>query len=441
MSDQKKEFDLDPKQYEAFDLLTSKSLYVLLYGGARSGKTFAIVFFILVRAIKYPESRHLICRLHLADLKGAIINDTLFPLTKMWNELFYKVIRKSLNKQDWVLPLANGSQIWFTGLGNETQVEKALGREYATIYLNEGSQITYETFDKLRTRLAQNIQGLRRKILVDCNPPRKTHWIYKLFILHIDPIDGEPKKKHQYIWLQMLPKDNLHLPEGYIEDILEELSINGKKRFLYGEFGDEVYGALWTRQMIDDNRAKYTPKDFDKIVVGIDPAGSHKKNSNETGIVVVGKIPHLDSVSGKTHDHGYVIDDLSGKYSPDEWARKAIWAYDHYHARTLVVEINYGGDMVKANIRNLRKDIPIREVRAANGKIARAEPISALYEQGLIHHCGHFRDLESQLMSWTGEHNDSPDRLDALVWACYDLFINKLKIYIIRSTTGSGFSV
>ena len=119
------------------------------------------------------------------------------------------------------------------------------------------------------------------------------------------------------------------------------------------------------------------------------------------------------------------MDDVSGKYSPQEWAVKAIQAYYKYNADRIVAEVNQGGDMVEHTLRTIDKNVAYKAVRAARGKILRAEPIAALYEQGRIHHCGMFSNLEDQMCMYTHSSSESPDRLDALVWGFTDLFIGR----------------
>jgi len=420
-------FELTEKQIEAFKLLNSDALHVLLAGGARSGKTFVILFFILMRAIKYPGCRQLICRFYLADLKGSIINDSLFPLLKILNADFYKIVKKLINKQDWYIELPNGSQIWFSGLGNEEQVDKALGREYSLIFINEATQIEFNTCEKIKTRLSQNIVGLKLKLILDCNPTTISSWIYKLFIEHIDPIDSEKKTKDQYASMRLNPVDNSYLRSEYVENILMQLSFRQRQRFLDGIWVEEVQGALWKLAMINQHRATF-PEEVEKVVIGVDPGG-FADQGDETGIVVV----------ASNNGHGYIKADLSGKYTPADWAKCVVDAYYKFNASAVVVEVNQGGRLVEDNLRNQSRHISIVPVRAASGKIARAEPIAALYEEGLVHHCGHFRELEAEMMSWCGDKKKSPNRIDALVWACYHLFIKKLGIYII--STGKGFSV
>jgi len=178
------------------------------------------------------------------------------------------------------------------------------------------------------------------------------------------------------------------------------------------EILDDVPGAMWTRQMIEDTRRSDHP-DMQRIVIAIDPAITHTEESDETGIIVAGL---------GENDHGYTLEDCTVKASPDAWARAAVNAYHRHNADRIVYESNQGGDMVAHTIRMVDHNVPLTAVRATKGKHTRAEPVAALYEQGRIHHVGMFAELEDQLCTWVpGE--DSPDRLDALVWAFSNLMV------------------
>lgn len=183
---------------------------------------------------------------------------------------------------------------------------------------------------------------------------------------------------------------------------------------LFAEIIDSIEGALWNPELIDEARLPTdTEQELQQIVVAIDPAVTSNAQSDETGIVVVGK-DHKNEY--------YVLEDLSDRYSPDGWARKAINAYYEWGADRIVAEVNNGGDLVERLLRSIDVNIPYRAVRATRGKMLRAEPISALYEQRKVHHIGSFPELESQMCSYTGETNQSsPDRLDALVWGLSQL--------------------
>lgn len=182
---------------------------------------------------------------------------------------------------------------------------------------------------------------------------------------------------------------------------------------LYGEILEDVEGALWSYEWIEDNRDKFdvTIADMDRIVIGIDPAGTSSKKRDETGIIVV----------GKKGDHFYVFHDASGHYTPDGWARAAWKAFDDFDGDKIVAEKNYGGEMVLSTLTNVRKGGNVKLVHSRRGKMLRAEPIAALYEQGRVHHVGILEDVEVQLVSWVPDQGDSPDRIDALVHALTDL--------------------
>lgn len=180
------------------------------------------------------------------------------------------------------------------------------------------------------------------------------------------------------------------------------------------EILDDAPGALWKRAALDALRVVHPPA-FRRIVVAIDPAARSKTTSDETGLVVVGL-----GVNG----HGYVLEDLSGRYTPDGWASRAVRAYRDWKADRIVAEINQGGEMVEHTLRTVDGSVSYRGVHAARGKLTRAEPVAALYEQAKVHHVGSFAALEDQMCTWDASQGDaSPDRIDALVWGLTDLML------------------
>jgi phage terminase large subunit-like protein len=186
---------------------------------------------------------------------------------------------------------------------------------------------------------------------------------------------------------------------------------------LEGELLEDTPGALWTRDLIEAGRIKGIPghapavPPMQRVVVAIDPAVTAGEDSDETGIIVAGL--------GRD-GHGYTIDDCTLRGSPAVWARAAIVAYYRWHADRIIGEVNNGGDMVEYTIRTIDPNIAFRAVHATRGKMLRAEPVSAIYEQGRWHHVGMFAQLEDQLCDWQ-PGDKSPDRLDALVWAATEL--------------------
>ena len=182
---------------------------------------------------------------------------------------------------------------------------------------------------------------------------------------------------------------------------------------LYGELLENAEGALWTRQWIEDTRItidKLPP--MYRVVVAIDPAVTSGENSDETGIVTCG---------ASTNGHFYVLSDDTVRATPNAWGKRAIEAYREWKADRIVAETNNGGDMVVMVLQQVDGSVPVTKVHATRGKRLRAEPISNLYEQQRVHHVGAFPQLEDQMVLWTPESNDSPDRLDALVWALSEL--------------------
>jgi phage terminase large subunit-like protein len=179
----------------------------------------------------------------------------------------------------------------------------------------------------------------------------------------------------------------------------------------------DMPGALWSLDNLDSTRIKEPPRDLQRIVIAVDPAVSTNEGSDETGIIVAGS---------DDQNHFYVLADHSGRCQPRDWARRAIDAYNHWRADCIVIEVNQGGQMARDTVRNVDLNVPIREVHASRGKVTRAEPVSALYEQKRVHHVGIFEKLEAQMTMFTSDFNRntagySPDRVDALVWALTNL--------------------
>lgn len=215
------------------------------------------------------------------------------------------------------------------------------------------------------------------------------------------------------VFSRMRTTDNAaHLSPAFLEAIARRYggTTLGRQE-LDGEFMTEAPGALFRRADIDKARVHVPPADLVRIVVAVDPAVTAHEGSDETGIVIAGR-----DRAGEI----YILEDCSGRMSPDAWARRAVDAFDRWKADRIVAETNQGGAMVELTIRHVRPDVPYTGVTATRGKALRAEPVAALYEQGRVHHCGVFADLEDQMCSW--EPGDtSPDRLDALVWAGTEL--------------------
>lgn len=412
-------YDLNPGQERAESLYASASRFCLLYGGSRSGKTFFTVWWIISRALIAPYSKHLIVRQEGSAARAAIMRGSMATISVVLRTCFPGLTVEN-NEKFGYITLPNGSEIWVGGLNDDKAMERILGNEYATIYINEASEVRYSAFTLLRSRLAQVVKDtdgdvLAQKFFVDLNPTTRAHWTYRLWIDGTDPEDNAPVKLDQYGFEVINPYDNLaNLSGDYIAD-LEALPARARKRFLSGEYIEDVEAALWQRRML--KRVQKLP-DLQRINVSIDPAISTDPGSDETGITCQG----IDAAG-----NGYLLADDSGKYRPEEWARKAIALYDFYDADRIVAEKNQGGDMVEAVIRSVRADVPYTAVTATRGKYTRAEPVASLYERGKVFHNGDFDTLEDQMCSFTSDFDRkaqgySPDRVDALVWGFTDLF-------------------
>lgn len=408
-------------QKAAIKLFTSGKSKFLLYGGSRSGKSFIIVFAQIIIACRFPGSRHLICRFRFNHVKNSIWLDTLRKVLKI---CFPQLIIK-WNNIDFYITLPNGSEIWIGGLDDKERSEKILGMEFLTIFVNEASQISYEAYTTLLTRLAQMVDGARNLLFIDENPPSKKHWTYKLFMQGVEPETNVSLSfVDQYGTLHMNPADNLeNISKDYMY-LLESLPNRKKKRFLRGEFADETEGALWTDELINNTRLSGSSAwnietkapIYRRIVIAIDPAVTSKDTSDETGIVVT-----AEGFDG----HLYVLEDRSDTYTPSEWAKMAVSLYRKYKADRIIGEVNNGGDLIEAVIRQVDENVSYKSVHATRDKLTRAEPVAALYEQGKAHHVGELTELELEMTSWSAKVGEkSPNRIDALVWGATELVLD-----------------
>lgn len=215
--------------------------------------------------------------------------------------------------------------------------------------------------------------------------------------------------------------DNIkNLPDRLFRRIAQryEGTSRGEQEIL-GKLLDELEGALWSRALLERTRLSHDQVAFErleKIVIGVDPQGADDEEGSETGIIV----------AGKAGSHAYVLEDLSGYHSPDEWSRLVIDAYHSLNADRIIAEKNMGGAMVKDVLRTRDGNLPIKLIHAKRGKHLRAEPVVSLYEQGRVHHVGTLPDLEAQQTTFTIEEKPlGSDRVDADVYAISDLLLKE----------------
>jgi phage terminase large subunit-like protein len=214
-----------------------------------------------------------------------------------------------------------------------------------------------------------------------------------------------------------------YLAKSFLEEV--EARYGGTRlgrQELEGVLVEDIDGALWTSAQLEQLRLD-APPDFDRVVVAVDPPVTGHKGSDECGIVVVGAV-----TSGPPRDwRAVVLEDASvSAAKPTVWAEAAVAAFERHEAGRLVAEVNQGGDLVGEMIRQIDPMVPFRGVHASRGKVARAEPVAALYEQRRVRHLRGMPDLEDQMCKMTAhgfEGQGSPDRVDALVWAIHELMI------------------
>jgi len=251
-------------------------------------------------------------------------------------------------------------------------------------------------------------------------------------------------------------ENQLNLAPAFFSEVIKKYEGTrlGRQELL-AEILEDVEGALWTRALIEATRVQVAdvPALY-RAVVAIDPAVSTQPGASETGIVCVGagfplverRLPDKTIRVPSQVPHAYVLSDRSFSAKPLEWAKAALSLFLQFNCDRLIGEVNNGGDLVEANLRTVHPDVPYRAVRASKGKYVRAEPAAALYEQGRVHHVimdglAGFPALEDQMCEWQpGESGSSPDRLDALVWALFDLIIQPSEQHLVTLNSGIEIS-
>lgn len=417
---------IEPFQRAAWQALGGSATHVMIYGGARSGKTDVILQWLVLRSLNAPHSTQAILRHHFNHLKASII---LGSLPKVCQRISPGRPLYELNRSDWYATFDNGARIVFGGLDDKHRTEKILGQEHSTIYLNECSQITYAARNIAVTRLSQRA-GLQLKAVYDQNPPMVGHWTHQLFVEGRDPATkARLHRPEDYACVRMNPVDNPHLPAEILKQ-LQALPPRERARFWEGKFGTGASQPLWTYESIERARVEVVTsatltKNITRAVVAVDPSGCRgpeDERSDEVGIVVVGR-----DENGKL----YVLEDASGRMGPNMgpngelgWGAVASKMFHKWGADCIVGETNFGGAMVQATIQVADPRVPFREVSASRAKHVRAEPVSVLFDQGNAVICGVWPELESQLMQFSSngyEGDRSPDRADAMIWGAYAL--------------------
>ena len=412
---------LFPRQLDLLQLVKDHT-FTLAYGSARGGKSYLFAWVIIIRALAYNESQHIVLRQVGNSIKTTIWI-TFLEVLRLFDGLRAKV---TLNLSELTITFPNNSTIVFAGVQDEERIQKILGAEYATIFLNEIVDIPHATYEVITSRLNGNWYDDRGKrcelkLLADCNPKTTKHWVYQQWLeKRVPNTTRDLEDAHDYAWCRFDAESNPSVDENYYRR-LKNQSAASQKRFVEGEWAEEVEGALFRSEDIENHR-RPTPstEDFDLTVVSVDPATTANETSDETGIIVMGVID----------GHCYPIADLSGRYRPEEWGRIVVDAYNEYRCACVRIETNQGGDAMVHVIRSIDRTVNVKTFHAAagQGKNMRAQPVAAEMAAGRIHlPTTPMAELESQLLAMTGDYDrkrgKSPDRLDAFVYAVSELVL------------------
>lgn len=331
-------------------------------------------------------------------------------LADMWREVISILgpVMRSKNEVEKRIELISGGSIEMWSMESP---DSARGRHYARVILDECAMVK-DLMSAWNLIIRPMLMDLRGDAYF-LSTPKGRNGFMEMWELGQNPEDTEWKS-----W-RFPTSVNPHIHPDEIEGMRKTMPVKAFEQEVMARFIDEVSGALWKLSNLDQYRVSSPPDDLLKIVVAIDPAVSSNADSDETGIIGAGL--------GRD-DHGYILADSSGTYTPLEWGNKAIAQYDVLEANRVVAEVNNGGDLVKANLMGIRSTLPFESVHASRGKAIRAEPIAALYEQGRVHHVGFFPDLEQQMTMWSpADDRNSPDRVDAMVWALSNLMLTHLR--------------
>lgn len=303
----------------------------------------------------------------------------------------------------------NGVQAW---VYNATEPDQLRGPQHHAAWVDELAKFRYmqATWDQLLFGLRL---GEHPRVLITTTPQPKP--LIKALV----------NDKNTYVTRGSTLDNKDNLAESTVRNLYDRYAgTRLGRQELEGEILGDIPGALWRREDIDDGRIyqEDLPDDLERVIVAVDPAASSSEGADENGIVVVALARDADG-----YGRGYVLEDASLRGTPEEWARTAVRMFRKWNADKIVAEKNNGGEMVESVLKAVDRALPVKLVHASRGKVVRAEPISALYEQRRIHHVGQFNELEDQMCTFSvdnirNENTGSPDRVDALVWGLTELF-------------------
>ena len=416
--------------YKFKPLYNASYRYAIISGGRGGAKSFSTQTFI--RDLSYEEGHKIaVTRYTMTSAKKSIIPEFTSKL-----EIDKSPYSKDKMLSDFELVdntftnIRSNSEVSFMGLKTSSGIQTASLKsieglttwvmEEAEELIDDGTDTEECTFDKIDNSI-RTINRTLRTILL-WNPTNTDSFVYKRFFKEagVDITFNGIKNGVLYIYVNY--EDNLeNLHPSFIDKANQVKEVNPARysHIYMGIPTEQNANALWNKNTMISPFRVLTVPDLKRIVVGVDPSMTNTGKQDECGIVVV----------GLGYDNNfYVLEDYSAQLSTLDWAKTVISAYKEYEADIIVAEVNQGYDLVKMNIHNIMSNAPVKEVRAKKGKITRAEPVSALYEEGRVHHAKHFKELEFELCNYTGDpKQDSPDRMDALVYALTELAFKDAK--------------
>lgn len=393
--------DLEIETPRAFSPLLHPVRNKGVFGGRGSAKSHFFAGLLVENALARPGFRAVCIRerqLTLADSSKLLIEDKIeqFSLASK-----FRVTRDAIHTP------GNGL-IAFRGMSDVTARNIKSLEGFDVAWVDEAQDLSEKSLMLLRP----TIRAPGSELWFSWNPTRETDVVDVFF---------RRRERADSVAVEVSWRDNPWLPDALYREMIEDFDVDPvlAAHVWDGAYLSQTKNALWTDEMLVAARIAAPPRadEFARIVVAIDPAVTNTDDSDETGIVVAGILSDGMVI---------VLDDLSGRFSPQGWGKIAVDAYERWKADRVVAEVNQGGDMVETIIRETSPTVAYRAVRASRGKRARAEPVAALYEQGRVKHASFFKGLERQMRHWDSlSSKGSPDRIDALVWAVTDLALTE----------------
>ncbi|OQY40929.1 MAG: hypothetical protein B6229_00400 [Spirochaetaceae bacterium 4572_7] len=391
------DFYIDKNIVDGF--YNSLKRYIIAYGGRGSGKTMQFAALSILYAIKNPNSR-------ILAIRGSQNRISESSLQMMKDVIFMMGYEEYFTMTENTLKCHNGSEFIFYGARNYHTFKSLRGINLC--FVDEATELSKSAWETLIPTIRED--GSR--FLISFNPEKEEDWVYQTFIVEQHP--------EAYV-IKMNYNDNPYFPKVLRQEMEWDKSRNTAK-YLHiweGELISLTEGALWNYDMIKHSKAADI-EDYEKIVVAIDPSVTSKATSDACGLIVGGRLKK------NRYD---ILSDKTAIMSPKTWATTAVQLYNYYQADYIVYESNQGGDLIKTVIGDLDRSIKCYPVHARRGKKVRAEEILYLYEEGYVTHTKHFKTLESEMVTFTGDKKDkSPNALDAMVYCLKSLTPNKVRV-------------